>query len=255
MITVIKIGGNVINNPENLHNFLIDFTKIPGKKILVHGGGKEATELSDKLGIKTTLIEGRRITGSETINVVTMVYAGLINKRIVAELQALGCDAIGLSGADANVIPAIKRSSTPVDYGFVGDIYPESINVKFIDILFKNAIVPVFCAICHDNHGQLLNCNADSVASSIAMACSEIDKVNLIYCFEKSGILINIDDENSLIPTISQDEFEHLKATGVISKGMIPKVENSLNAVRKGVSEVRICKAENLLSGEGTLII
>ncbi|MCH5233198.1 MAG: acetylglutamate kinase, partial [Muribaculaceae bacterium] len=220
-----------------------------------HGGGKEATELSDKLGIKTTLIEGRRITGLETINVVTMVYAGLINKRIVAELQALGCDAIGLSGADANVIPAIKRSSTPVDYGFVGDIYPESINVKFIDILFKNAIVPVFCAICHDNHGQLLNCNADSVASSIAMACSAIDKVNLIYCFEKSGILINIDDENSLIPTITQDEFDHLKATGVISKGMIPKVENSLNAVRKGVSEVRICKAENLLSGEGTLIL
>lgn len=186
MITVVKIGGNVVDNPEALGRFVTDFAKLPGKKILIHGGGKEATRLSARLGIETTMIDGRRVTSRETLDVVTMVYAGLVNKRIVAALQAAGCNAIGLSGADAAVITATKRPAAPVDYGFVGDIDPAKINSSFIDTLLSSGIVPVFCAITHDGNGSLLNCNADSVASAVAIAASRIDTATLVFCFEKT---------------------------------------------------------------------
>lgn len=254
MITVVKIGGNVINDPEALRNFLKDFSKIDGKKILVHGGGKEATELSKKMGIETVMIEGRRVTDKDTIKIVTMVYAGLINKRIVAILQSLGSDAIGLTGADANVIPAVKRPANPIDYGFVGDINPDKINVNFIGKLLNGGYTPVFCAICHDNQGNLLNCNADTIASSVALACSKIEKVRLIYCFEKDGILKDIDDDSSVIPHITPESFEELKADGIISGGMIPKVFNAIESVKNGVSEVRICNSTAINSESGTHI-
>lgn len=254
MIRVVKIGGNVIKDPAALRDFLKDFSQIDGKKILVHGGGKEATELSKKLGVETVMIEGRRVTDQDTISIVTMVYAGLINKRIVAILQSFSCNAIGLTGADANVIPAVKRPANPIDYGFVGDINPEKINVEFISELLSGGYTPVFCAICHDKEGNLLNCNADTIASSVALACSKIDKVQLIYCFEKNGILKDVDDEDSVIPHITPDSFEELKSAGIISGGMIPKVFNALESIKNGVSEVRICNSNAINSEGGTHI-
>lgn len=254
MITVVKIGGNVINDPEELDRFLKDFSQLEGKKILVHGGGKEATELSKKLGVETVMIEGRRVTDKDTISIVTMVYAGLVNKRIVARLQSFGCDAIGLTGADANVMPAVKRPADPIDYGFVGDINPDNIKVRFISQLLNDRLVPVFCAICHDGKGDLLNCNADTIASSVAVACSKLDNVRLIYCFEKNGILQNVENDDSVISYISPSDFEELKTKGIISGGMIPKVFNAVESMKKGVDEVRICNSSALNSSGGTLI-
>ena len=254
MISVYKIGGNVINNPKELVSFLENFSKIPGKKILVHGGGKEATELGEKLGIEARMVEGRRITDGPTLDLVTMVYAGLINKRIVSLLQERGCNAMGLTGADGNVIPAKKRNPDPIDYGFVGDINPVDINISFISLLLENNCVPIFCAICRNKEGGLLNCNADSIAAAIAVACSAQDDTQLIYCFEKSGVLSDLNDEKSLIPLITTEMFESLVTEGKISGGMIPKVYNALNAIRDGVNSVRICNAENISFGSGTVI-
>ncbi len=256
MINVVKIGGNVIDNPSALESFLRDFARLEGKKILVHGGGKEATRMSESMGIKANMIEGRRVTDRATLDIVTMVYAGLINKRIVAMLQSMGCDAVGLTGADGNVIPATRRAAKPIDYGFVGDIDPAKVNDRFIASLLDEGAVPVFCAICHDGKGTLLNCNADTIASSVALGAARIGETLLTYCFEKPGVMSDVDNEDSVISVITPDSFEELKEKGIVAAGMIPKLQNALKSAREGVKEVRICRAEDLLSeGKGTRII
>lgn len=253
-INVVKIGGNVIDNPEALQSFLYDFASMPGQKILVHGGGKEATRMSRDMGIPTTMIDGRRVTDAATLEVVTMVYAGLINKRIVAALQDLGCDAVGLSGADGNLIPASRRPAKPVDYGFVGDIDPERVNAAFIKTLLTHGSTPVVCAICHDCHGALLNCNADSIAAAVAIGASRIGSTRLTFCFEMPGVLTDIADPKSIIPLVTASTFEQLRQSGVVAKGMIPKLQNALKCADAGVSCVRICSAEALSGDIGTII-
>lgn len=254
MINIYKIGGNVINNPDGLKSFLRDFSDIQGSKILVHGGGKEATDFAKKMGHEAVMIQGRRVTDRATLDMVTMVYAGLINKRIVSILQDFSCDAVGLTGADGNVIPASKRSPVPIDYGFVGDIDPEKINVEFLKLLLHNGFTPVFCAICRDQEGGLLNCNADSIAAALAIACSSFDTTNLYYCFEKPGVLEDIDNPASVIPFISQDTFHNMVESGKISDGMIPKVSNALKAIEQGVNSVVICDASSISTNTGTII-
>ncbi len=254
MINVVKIGGNVIDNPDALASFLKDFAALPGRKILVHGGGKEATRLSESMGLKATMIDGRRVTDRRTLDVVTMVYAGLINKRIVALLQQLGCDAAGLTGADGNVIPAVRRPAQPVDYGFVGDIDPAKVNDAFIRTLLEAGVTPVFCAICHDESGSLLNCNADSVASAVAVGASRIAPVRLTYCFEKPGVMTDVDDDTSVIPLITAATFGELRSSGVVAQGMIPKLQNALRSNEQGVREVRICHATALAADGGTIV-
>ena len=246
MINVVKIGGNVIDDAAALERFLEKFAAIEGPKMLIHGGGKLATRLSAQLGIETQMIDGRRVTDRETLDVVTMVYAGLVNKQIVARLCALGCKAIGLSGADANVIPATRRAPKPIDYGYVGDIVPERMNIPFLRSLVEQGIVPVFCAITHDEQGSLLNSNADSVASAVAVAASQIQPTNLIFCLEKNGVLTDVDDDLSVIPTINRDSFAALRADGTINKGMIPKIEGAFRAIDGGVECVVIKHADNL---------
>lgn len=254
MINVIKIGGNVINDEKKLKSFLKNFASLDGKKILVHGGGREATELSKVLGIETKMIDGRRVTDKETLDVVTMVYAGLINKRIVSILQDFRCDAMGFTGADGGLIPAKRRSPIPIDYGYVGDIRPAEIRYDIIGNLLDMGIVPVFCAICHEPGGTLLNCNADSVASAVARACAKMNPTRLVYCFEKPGVLSNPEDDNSVIPVISENLFDDYVKEGKITGGMIPKVSNALNAIKEGVKEVVICSADELLKNRGTII-
>lgn len=253
-IQVIKIGGNVIDDPDQLKSFIDNFSKIEGFKILIHGGGKEATRLSEALGISTTMIDGRRVTDGATLEVVTMTYAGLINKRIVSMLQSAGCNAIGFSGADGNMMPAKMRCKHPVDYGYVGDINPADVNIGLLNTLLEAGIVPVLCAICHDGAGQLLNCNADSVASAMAIAASAIGPVRLTYCFEKPGVLRDVDNDTSIIPIITEESFRQLLDEGIIAKGMIPKLRNALDAIKKGVDEVRICKASDILQKSGSLV-
>lgn len=253
-VTVVKIGGNVVDNPDALGRFVGEFAAMPGRKILVHGGGKEATRLSARLEIPTTMIEGRRVTSRETLDVVTMVYAGLVNKRVVSLLQAAGCDAVGLCGADGDAIRATMRPKEPIDYGFVGDIAPEGVNVRFIDSLLDAGKVPVFCAITHDGEGTLLNCNADSVASALAIGMAGTTAADLVYCFEQPGVMEDIDRPDSLIPEITPALYASLKESGVVSKGMIPKIENALRAVGLGVSSVTIKHADNLNNTTGTVI-
>ena len=255
MINVVKIGGNIIDNPEALSAFLADFARLEGPKILIHGGGKEATRFSESMGIKANMIEGRRVTDRQTLDIVTMVYAGLINKRIVALLQSLGCDAVGLTGADGNAIPASRRPATPIDYGFVGDIDPAMVNDEFITLLLSNGCVPVFCAICHDAAGTLLNCNADSVAAAVARAVASVAPTRLTYCFEKPGVMTDVNDDASVIPLVTEESFRELKEKGIVAAGMIPKLQNALQSAAEGVGEVRICRAESLLSPEGGTII
>lgn len=251
-ITVVKIGGNVIDDPAALKRFLQDFAALPGGKILVHGGGKLATRLAERLELKVQMVEGRRITDKGTLDVVTMVYAGLINKQLVAGLQAAGCNALGLSGADGNIITARRRPPEPVDYGFVGDI--ESVDTELLGRLLETGITPVFSAILHDGRGSLLNCNADSVASAVALAASRIAPTDLVFCFEKAGVLRDPEDEASLIGEISAESYAALKAGDVVNKGMIPKIENALKAVEEGVRSVAIKHAANLLGKTGTVI-
>ncbi len=254
MISVVKIGGNVIDNPEALASFLDDFANMPGRKMLVHGGGKEATRMSKAMGVEAVMFEGRRVTDERTIEIVTMVYAGLINKRIVAMLQARGCDAVGLTGADGNVIPATRRNPKPIDYGFVGDIDPEKVGSEFMSSLLEAGKVPVFCAICHDGAGTLLNCNADSIASAVAAGASRIGPTMLTYCFEKAGVMTDVNDESTVIPRVTESLFAKLKEEGVVAQGMIPKLRNALDSAKGGVAAVRICKAEALLGEGGTTI-
>lgn len=245
-LTIVKIGGNVIDHSENLHQFLQDFTALPGDKILVHGGGKIATELGDSLGVEAKMFEGRRITDIETLRIVTMVYAGLINKNMVAQLQAKGSNAIGLTGADGNIIKAQKRPVKEVDYGYVGDLNESSVSSTTLDNLLKTGLTPVLCAITHDQEGQLLNTNADTIASAVAVAMASVYETRLVYCFEKKGLLMDVNNDESVIRTVSTDAFETLKAKGIIVGGMIPKLYNAFEAIKKGVSAVYIGKADEL---------
>jgi acetylglutamate kinase len=245
-LSVIKIGGNVIDDSEKLHRFLLDFTALPGDKILIHGGGKIATELGVSLGVEAKMVEGRRITDIETLRVVTMVYAGLINKNMVAQLQAKGCNAIGLTGADGNIIKAVKRPVKDIDYGFVGDLDASSVSTKTLSSLLNAGLVPVLCAITHDGETQLLNTNADTIASAVAVAMSDLYETSLIYCFEKRGVMRDIDDDSSLVTEIKLEQFDVLKGEGVVSGGMIPKLHNAFEAIKSGVSAVYIGKADEL---------
>ena len=251
-ITVVKIGGNVIDDPAALRGFLADFASLPGAKILVHGGGKLATRLAQKLELQVQMVDGRRITDKGTLDIVTMVYAGLVNKQLVAGLQAAGCNALGLSGADGNAVMARRRAPEPIDYGFVGDI--ESVNHTLLGELLGAGVTPVVCAIIHDGQGTLLNCNADSVSSSVALGAGRIAPTELVFCFEKSGVLRDPEDETTLIREITAESYAALKAGGIVSKGMIPKVENALKAVANGVRSVTIKHSENLLNDTGTVI-
>ena len=245
-LSVIKIGGNVIDNSEKLHQFLLDFTALPGDKILIHGGGKIATELGVSLGVEAKMVDGRRITDIETLRIVTMVYAGLINKNMVAQLQAKGCNAIGLTGADGNIIKAVKRPVKEIDYGFVGDLDEASVSSSTLDSLLLAGLTPVLCAITHDGDSQLLNTNADTIASAVAVAMSSLYETVLVYCFEKRGVMRDVEDDNSLVPEIRMAEFEGLKQEGVVSGGMIPKLQNAFEAIKSGVSAVYIGKADEL---------
>ena len=238
IVHIVKIGGNVINDENRLESFLIDFAKLEGSKILVHGGGKKATELANKLGLSPKMTKGRRITDEANLEVVTMVYAGLINKKIVAQLQKNHCNAIGLSGADGNVIKAHKRLIKDVDYGFAGDI--DIVDNRMIKLFMENDITPVFCAITHDKNGQLLNTNADTIASEIAVELSYDYQTILIYCFEKDGVLKDVMDDSSVIETIDLKTYQALKMNHLIEDGMLPKLENCFYALKHGVSKIMI---------------
>jgi acetylglutamate kinase len=252
-LTIVKIGGNVIDQPAALQSFLRDFAALESPKILVHGGGAAATELLTATGVPVRMHEGRRITDSATLKVCTMVYAGWINKTIVAQLQQAGCNAIGLSGADANTVQATKRPPAPVDFGFVGDITADSINVPALSLLLDNGLCPVFCAITHDAQGGLLNTNADTMAAVIAAALSKTYRTKLLFCFEKDGVLANPADDRSVIPEITPAYYQQLKAQKIISKGMLPKLDNAFAALRAGVAEVQI--TSRLTPEGGTMIV
>ena len=244
MIYVIKIGGNIIDNPDKLKGFLGHFAAIEGHKVLAHGGGKLATVLADKLHIPQQMVQGRRVTDAETLDVITMVYAGLINKNIVADLSALGCTSLGVCGADADLILADKRPVKEVDYGFVGDVKHVNGNVLFRWL--SQGISPVIAPVSHDGQGQLLNTNADTIASVVAEALSAYDSVSLIYCFEKMGVLMDVHDDTSVIPTLNEDRIEKLKNEGHIHSGMLPKLENAIKTVKLGVESVVIGHADAL---------
>ncbi|HEY9363980.1 MAG TPA: acetylglutamate kinase [Chitinophagaceae bacterium] len=241
---IVKIGGNIIDDEKKLSSFLKDFAAIEDEKILVHGGGKMATDLAGKLGIPQQMIAGRRITDAETLKVVTMVYAGIINKTIVAKLQAGNCNAIGITGADGNSILAHKRIHPIIGYGYAGDV--DAINAPFIQNLLEQNSTPVFAPITHDKKGQLLNTNADTIAQEIAKALSPLYQVQLIYCFEKNGVLANINDDSSVISEITPIAYASLKKENKIFEGMIPKLDNAFAALQSGVRKVILGKAENL---------
>jgi acetylglutamate kinase len=244
---VIKIGGNIINDEAKMLQFLQRIASIPEKKIIVHGGGRLVDDLALKLGIPQQMIDGRRITDGDTLDLVTMVYAGLINKKIVALLQSLKINALGLSGADNNCIEAQKRISELYDYGFVGDVIEKGVNVSFITDLLNKNITPIFCSITHDNNGQLLNTNADTQASIVAIAMSVNYDIQLSYCFEKKGVLKNIDNEDSVIPLLSENEYQLLRKENIVAKGMIPKLNNAFAAIRAGVKKVVVGEASDIL--------
>ena len=237
-LSIVKIGGNIIDNPVELAVFLVAFSKIKGPKILVHGGGKSATKMAENLGLKPKMIDGRRITDAPMLDVAVMVYSGQINKNIVAQLQANNCNAMGFSGADGNLIQSEKRNDPTIDYGFVGDI--KSVNRTLLTNFLNNTIVPVFCAITHDGKGQLLNTNADTIASELAIALSKTFNVTLNYCFEKPGVLLDADDDKSLIISINEELYSKLKEEKAIHSGMIPKLENCFNSLKKGVTNIKI---------------
>jgi acetylglutamate kinase len=255
MLSIIKVGGKVVEEAPSLSALLNDFVHLPGLKILVHGGGRSATKLSERLGIETQMVNGRRITDAETLNVVTMVYAGLVNKNIVASLQARGVNAIGLSGADLNLIKAKKRAVGEIDYGFVGDVV--SVQTDEISQLLHNEVVPVVAPITHDGNGQLLNTNADTMASALAKALAPLFDVNLVYCFEKPGVMLDQNDNNSVIASLNHIEFKRLQGEGIINEGMIPKLDNGFAAIDAGVKKVIITNIEGLKGGSfgGTTLI
>lgn len=251
-LEICKVGGNIIDNESLCRKFLNAFAKREEPKILVHGGGKIATKLAKDMGIETQMIEGRRVTNKKSLDVVTMVYAGLISKNIVAQLQANSCNAVGLCGADGNLIRASKRPTKPIDYGFVGDIDPTSVNTGFLKSLLVQNCCPVLNAINHDGGGQLLNTNADTIASTIAQALSNHYKVKLVLLFDKPGVLTNIEDESSVIPNINSETYPTLLADGVVHQGMIPKIENALKAAEAGVDSVVLSNPDYIIDDTKT---
>lgn len=251
-LTLIKVGGKIVEEETTLHKLLDDFAAIEGYKVLVHGGGRSATKLAERLGIESHMVNGRRITDAETLKVVTMVYGGLVNKNIVAGLQARGVNALGLTGADMDVIRSVKRPVKDIDYGFVGDV--KQVNAALLGDLIAKGVVPVMAPLTHDGEGHMLNTNADTIAGETAKALSALFDVTLVYCFEKKGVLRDENDDDSVIPTINQVEFHQLVADGVIQGGMIPKLENSFEALDAGVSEVVITLASAINGQEGTRI-
>lgn len=256
-LLIIKIGGNVIDDAEKCASFLRDFAALPYNKILIHGGGLMATKIAETMGIQQTIVDGRRITDVETLKVITMVYAGYVNKNIVAMLQSLDCNAAGFTGADANLILAHKRTNASLDYGFVGDV--DKVNSEFFISLLQQGITPVVAPVTHDGKGQLLNTNADTIAQEVAQSLSDMYDVSLIYCFEKEGVLQDVNDESSVIRRIDATSYESLQSRKIIHSGMIPKLNNAFIALQKGVTSVAIGKAEsiNLLVDQkaGTAIV
>lgn len=237
-LSIIKIGGNIIEDETSLNNFLKLFSELKGSKILVHGGGKKATFIASKLGVESKMVNGRRITDAETLEVITMVYGGLVNKNVVAKLQALQTNAIGLTGADINSIQSDKRPVKEIDFGFVGDV--KKVANHSIDKLIKADFTPVFCAITHDGNGQLLNTNADTIASTIGVAMSKIYNTSIYYCFELNGVLEDFNDKTSVIQQINTEKYQNLLANNIITDGMIPKIDNCFDALNNGVQKVHI---------------
>ena len=252
-ITVIKVGGAIVEDEARLNDLLCRFASIDGPKVLVHGGGRRATKVAAALGIETKMVDGRRVTDADMLEVVTMVYGGLVNKNVVAQLQARGVNALGLTGADMNVILSHRRPlRNGVDYGYVGDV--DQVDGQALTSLLERGVIPVMAPLTHDGKGSLLNTNADTIAAETAKALTPYFDVTLVYCFEKAGVLANPDDDNSVIPVITKTDFATLAADGTISGGMKPKIENALAAVEKGVRRVIITKAEALGSNSGTTI-
>lgn len=241
-LTLIKVGGKIVEEPESLKKLLADFSSIPGHKVLVHGGGRSATALAAQLGIESKMVNGRRVTDEEMLKVVTMVYGGLVNKKIVAGLQALDVNALGLTGADLNYMRSEKRQVAEVDYGFVGDV--KEVDADMLANLISKGVVPVLAPLTHDKKGNLLNTNADTIAGEAAKALARYFDVTLMYCFEKKGVLANENDDDSVIEYINPTTFEKLVAEGVIMGGMIPKLENSFEALKAGVKQVVITRAD-----------
>lgn len=252
-LTIIKVGGKIVENPATLNQLLHDFSSLSGRKVLVHGGGRTATETATRLGIETHMVDGRRITDADMLSVVTMVYGGLVNKNVVARLQGCGINALGLTGADMDVIRSHRRPlKNGVDYGFVGDV--DKVDGERLSMLIEAGITPVMAPLTHDGKGSLLNTNADTIAAETAKSLASIYDVTLVYCFEHAGVLTNPDDESSVIPLITRESFEKLKADGIVSGGMLPKIENSLAAVEAGVKRVVITQADKIGTNEGTSI-
>ena len=245
-LKIIKIGGNIIDNVSALQQFLKAFATIDSPKILVHGGGKLATKLAQQMQVEVNMVDGRRVTDQETLDIITMVYAGKINKNIVAQLQANRCNAIGFSGADGNTIVSNLRPSKPIDYGFAGDV--KQVNTEVLEILLNNNVAPVFCAITHDEKGQLLNTNADTIASELAIGFASTYKTELYYCFEKNGVLENVDNDDSVIENINTESYKTLKEEKIIFEGMLPKLDNCFHAINHHVSKVCIGKSSMLFN-------
>ncbi|MBR5814262.1 MAG: acetylglutamate kinase [Bacteroidaceae bacterium] len=252
-ITVIKVGGKIVEESESLGNLLDRFAAVEGRKVLIHGGGRSATRIAEKLGIESHMVDGRRITDSDTLQVVTMVYGGLVNKNIVAQLQARGVNALGLTGADCNIIKAHKRPVKTIDYGFVGDV--EQADGAMLAKLVEQGVTPIVAPLTHDGKGNLLNTNADTMAAETAKALAEYYDVTLIYCFEFPGVMRDPEDAESLIPTITRESYSALLANGIVSGGMIPKIDNAFNAIENGVKEVIITRADAIDGIQGTHII
>ena len=251
-LTVIKVGGKIVEEEATLNQLLADFSAIEGYKVLVHGGGRSATKLAAQLGIESKMVNGRRITDAETLKVVTMVYGGLVNKNIVAGLQAKGVNAMGFTGADMNVIRSVKRPVKEVDYGFVGDV--EKVNAELLGSLIRQGVVPVMAPLTHDGQGSMLNTNADTIAGETAKALAELFDVTLVFCFEKKGVLSDENDDDSVILVITPELFQEYVDKGIIQGGMIPKLENSFSAIDAGVSQVVITLASAIHQEGGTII-
>jgi len=251
-LTLIKVGGKIVEEPQTLQQLLADFSKIEGHKVLVHGGGRSATAIAARLGIESKMVNGRRITDEETLKVVTMVYGGLVNKQIVAGLQAIGVNAVGLTGADLNYMRSEKRPVREVDYGYVGDV--KEVNAGILADLIAKGVVPVLAPLTHDLKGNMLNTNADTIAGEAAKALAVFFDVTLVYCFEKKGVLLNENDDENIIDEITPKLFEKYVADGTISGGMIPKLENAFEAIKSGVKEVIITRADMIHTSSGTKI-
>ena len=251
-LTLIKVGGKIVEEPDTLQQLLRDFSSIEDHKVLVHGGGRSATKIASQLGIESQMVNGRRITNAEMLKVVTMVYGGLVNKNIVAGLQSLQVNALGLTGADMNIMRSDKRPVKDVDYGFVGDV--KEVNADVLASLIQQGIVPVLAPLTHDKQGHMLNTNADTIAGEAAKALAKYFDVTLMFCFEKKGVLLNEDDDESVIPEIDRASFQKYVAEGIIQGGMIPKLENAFQAIDAGVKEVIITQASEIHKHTGTRV-